>query len=193
MWCASRGNQPTTFYEKVVDEIGKMYKEAGLKMDTFHTGGDEVAEGTWTKSPMIDKLLKEHPELKGPRKFADYFFRELLPRLEKRNLKVHGWEEVALTKTPAGAYLSNPEFVGHRFIHISGTTCMMSTWATGWRMTGYQVILCNVTNFYFDMSYDNDPKEPGLYWADLLAHAICGLSRPTTCLPPLRKLRWANR
>ena len=27
------------------------------------------------------------------------------------------------------------------------------------------MILCNVSNFYFDMSYDNDPKVPGLYWA----------------------------
>jgi hexosaminidase len=153
------------FYEKVVDEIGKMYKEAGLTMDTFHTGGDEVAEGTWTKSPMIDKLLKEHPELKGPKSLQTYFFRELLPRLEKRNLKVHGWEEVALTKTPAGAYLSNPEFVGHAVYPYIWNNVFDVDLGNRMANDGYQVILCNVTNFYFDMSYDNDPKEPGLYWA----------------------------
>ena len=38
------------FYEKVVDEITAMYAEAGLKLDVFHTGGDEVPEGAWTKS-----------------------------------------------------------------------------------------------------------------------------------------------
>ncbi|MCE6988444.1 family 20 glycosylhydrolase [Dyadobacter sp. CY323] len=153
------------FYEKVVDEFAKMYKEAGLTMDTFHTGGDEVADGVWTKSPMIDKLLKDHPELDGPKSLQTYFLRELLPRLEKRNLKVHGWEEVALTKTPAGAYLSNPEFVGRPvFPYIWNNVYDVDL---GNRMAndGYQVILCNVTNFYFDMSYDNDPKEPGLYWA----------------------------
>ncbi|WP_332368134.1 chitobiase/beta-hexosaminidase C-terminal domain-containing protein [Spirosoma telluris] len=30
---------------------------------------------------------------------------------------------------------------------------------------GYPVVLCNVSNFYFDMAYNNDPQEPGLYWA----------------------------
>src|SRR5690606_5494836 len=50
------------FFEKVVDEFALMYKEAGLTMDTFHTGGDEVAEGAWTKSPMAQKLISEHAE-----------------------------------------------------------------------------------------------------------------------------------
>ena len=37
----------------------------------------------------------------------------------------------------------------------------------GYRLAnaGYKVVLCNVSNFYFDLAYDNDPKEPGLYWA----------------------------
>ena len=43
------------FYEKVVDEFAKMYQQAGLKMEIFHTGGDEVAEGVWTKSPNVEK------------------------------------------------------------------------------------------------------------------------------------------
>lgn len=30
---------------------------------------------------------------------------------------------------------------------------------------GYPVVLCNVSNFYFDLAYNNDPREPGLYWA----------------------------
>ncbi|NIJ51289.1 family 20 glycosylhydrolase [Dyadobacter arcticus] len=153
------------FFEKVVDEIAKMYKEAGLTMDTFHTGGDEVADGVWTKSPMIDKLLKENPKLKGPKSLQTYFFGRLLPRLEKRNLKVHGWEEIALTKTPAGAYLSNPEFVGHPVFPYIWNNVFDVDLGNRMANDGYQVILCNVTNFYFDMSYDNDPKEPGLYWA----------------------------
>jgi hexosaminidase len=27
------------------------------------------------------------------------------------------------------------------------------------------VVLCNVTNFYFDLAYNNESQEPGLYWA----------------------------
>lgn len=153
------------FFEKVVDEMAKMYKEAGLTMDTFHTGGDEVAEGAWTKSPMAAKLLKEHPEIGDFKNLQAYFFRKLLPRLEKRNLKVHGWEEVALNKTADGRYLANPEFVGHPVVPYIWNNVFDVDLGNRLANAGYQVVLCNVTNFYFDMSYNNDPKEPGLYWA----------------------------
>jgi hexosaminidase len=153
------------FYEKVVDEIAKLYKEAGLTLDTFHTGGDEVAEGVWTKSPNVAKLMQAQPQIKEYRNLQTYFFGRLLPLLEKRKLKVHGWEEIALSKTATGAYLANPEFVGHPVVpYIWNNVFDVDL---GYRMAnaGYQVVLCNVTNFYFDMSYNNDPKEPGLYWA----------------------------
>ena len=55
------------FYEKVVDEIIAMYKEAGLTLDVFHTGGDEVPEGAWTKSPLAAELMKNHPEIRDPK------------------------------------------------------------------------------------------------------------------------------
>ncbi len=153
------------FYEKVVDEIDKMYQEAGLTMDTFHTGGDEVADGAWTKSPMVDKLLQEHPEIGGPKKLQAYFFSKLLPKLEKRNLKVHGWEEVALNKTDDGNYIANKEFVGRPVVPYIWNNVFDVDLGNRLANAGYDVVLCNVTNFYFDMSYDNDPKEPGLYWA----------------------------
>ncbi|PSL32653.1 family 20 glycosylhydrolase [Dyadobacter jiangsuensis] len=152
------------FFVKVVDEIAKLYEQAGLKMDTFHTGGDEVADGVWTKSPMAAKLLQEHPEVKGPRYLQTYFFRKLLPMLEKRNLKVHGWEEVALNKTETGAYLANPEFVGRQVYPYVWNNVYDVDLGNRLANAGYPVVLCNVTNFYFDMSYNNDPKEPGLYW-----------------------------
>ncbi|MCE7061824.1 family 20 glycosylhydrolase [Dyadobacter sp. CY343] len=152
------------FYEKVVDEFAKMYKQAGLTMDIFHTGGDEVAEGVWTKSPNVAKLMQEHPEIKEYRNLQTYFFRQLLPRLEKRNLKVHGWEEVALTKTAQGAYLANPEFVGRPVVPYIWNNVYDVDLGNRMANAGYQVVLCNVTNFYFDMSYSNDPKDPGLYW-----------------------------
>lgn len=153
------------FFEKVVDEIAKMYKEAGLTMDTFHTGGDEVAEGAWEKSPMVIKLIKENPEIKSPRNLQTYFFRKLIPRLAKRNLKIHGWEEVALTKTLDGKYHSNPEFVGKQVVPYIWNNVYDVDLGNRLANAGYPVVLCNVTNFYFDMAYNNDPKEPGLYWA----------------------------
>lgn len=154
------------FYEKVVDEIAEMYKAAGLKMDVIHAGGDEVPEGVWTKSPMAINLLKEHPEIKDPHNLQAYFFRKLLKLLEKRDLRVDGWEEVALIKNENGEYEPNPEFADRNVVpyvwnNLSGHQDL------GYRLAnfGYKVMICNVSNFYFDLAYNNDPKEPGLYWA----------------------------
>jgi hexosaminidase len=154
------------FYEKVVDEITAMYAEAGLKLDVFHTGGDEVPEGAWTKSPLAAELLKKHPEIRDPKNLQSYFFRELIKRLEKRSLQIHGWEEVALMKTQQGAYTPNPEFANKNVVPYIWNN-MFDYPDLGYRLAnaGYDVVLCNVSNFYFDLAYSKDPKEPGLYWA----------------------------
>lgn len=154
------------FYEKVVDELAVMYKEAGLVMDEIHAGGDEVPEGAWTKSPMARELMSKHPEIKDPKNLQTYFFRELLKRLKKRNLRVNGWEEVALLKNEKGGYDPNPEFVGQDVVpFIWNNLFDYPDLAYRLANAGYPVVMCNVSNFYFDLAYTKDPREPGLYWA----------------------------
>ncbi len=154
------------FYEKVMDEIAKMYQEAGLTLTKIHAGGDEVPEGAWTASPMAAELLKQLPDIDDPKNLQAYFFRELLKRLEKLNVEVHVWEEMALKKTTEGSYVPNPEFVGKKVIPYIWNN-MFDYPDLGYQLAnaGYEVVLCNVSNFYFDLAYTNDPKEPGLYWA----------------------------
>lgn len=154
------------FYDKVVDEMAKMYQQAGLKMDVIHAGGDEVPEGAWTASPMVAKLLKENPSIKTPKNLQAYFFGKLVERMKKRGLTVHGWEEVALLKTDGGKYEPNPAFAGGGVVPYIWNN-LFDYRDLGYRLAnaGYPVILCNVSNFYFDLAYNNDPKEPGLYWA----------------------------
>ncbi|MDQ2658432.1 MAG: family 20 glycosylhydrolase, partial [Bacteroidota bacterium] len=154
------------FYEKVVDEIARMYSEAGLVMDEIHAGGDEVPEGAWTQSPMARTLMAQHPEIKDPKNLQAYFFRELLKRLKKRNLRVDGWEEVALLKNEQGGYDPNPEFAGQNVVPFIWNN-LFDNQDLGYRFAnaGYPVVLCNVSNFYFDLAYSKDPREPGLYWA----------------------------
>ncbi len=154
------------FYEKVVDEMAKMYQQAGLKMDVIHAGGDEVPEGAWTASPMAAKLLKENPAIKDPKNLQAYFFGKLVERMKKRGLTVHGWEEVALLKTDGGKYEPNPAFAGGGVVpYIWNNLFDYRDLGNRLANAGYPVILCNVSNFYLDMSYNNDPKVPGLYWA----------------------------
>jgi len=152
------------FYEKVTDEIIKMYKEAGLTLDLFHIGGDEVAEGAWTKSPLAQALLKKDPSIGDAHNLHAYFIRRLLPRLQKRNLQVHGWEEIALQKTAKG-YAPNLEFAAKNVVPYIWNNLSDADLAYRLANAGYAVVLCNVSNFYFDLAYNNDSKEPGLYWA----------------------------
>src|SRR5690606_3568600 len=90
----------------------------------------------------------------------------LLKRLKKRALTGDGWEEAALRKTAKGEYETKPEFAGPGAVPFIG-----NKWVDyrdlGYRLAdaGYPVVLCNVSNFYFDLSYSKDPREPGLYWA----------------------------
>ena len=46
------------FVDRVVAELEKMYKEAGLKLEVVHLGGDEVARGAWDKSPDVQALMQ---------------------------------------------------------------------------------------------------------------------------------------
>lgn len=168
------------FYEKVVDELAAMYAEAGLEMKKMHAGGDELPVGSWTKSPMVEELLEESPG-ESPNaelmleelpvigdmdNLQTFFFRELLKRLEKRDLEVHVWEEMALKRDESGTLRPNPEFVGRKVIPYIWNN-MFDYPDLGYQLAnqGYEVVLCNVSNFYFDLAYSNDPAEPGLYWA----------------------------
>jgi hexosaminidase len=153
------------FYLKVVDEIRLMFLEAGLKMDEFHTGGDEVPEGAWTKSPMAADLMKRNPDIKDPKNLQTYFFRELITRLAPLRMQIDGWEEVGLLKTEDGRYFPNREFA-NRNVNLFIWNNLFD-YDLGYRLAnaGYGVVLCNVSNFYFDLAYSKDPLEPGLYWA----------------------------
>jgi len=154
------------FYLKVVDELIKMYGEAGLELKKMHSGGDEVAEGAWTASPQAKKLLEKLPEIKDPKNLQTYFFSTLLKKLADRDLEMHVWEEMVLLKDESGAYRPNPEFVGKKVVPYIWNN-MFDYPDLGYQLAnmGYDVVLCNVSNFYFDLAYSNDPEEPGLYWA----------------------------
>ena len=153
------------FYEKVIDEYAKMYAAAGLELDEIHAGGDEVPEGSWTQSPLAELLFNEHPEISDPKNLQAYFFRRMLDSLEDRNLRVGGWEEVALLKNDEGEYVPNPEFADENVVPYIWNN-LFDYKDLGYRLAnaGYNVVLCNVSNFYFDLAYNKDPQEPGLYW-----------------------------
>ncbi len=156
------------FYETVIKDIIAIYDEAGLKLATFNTGGDEVPNGAWANSPRCIELMKSLPEVNNPRQLQGYFLRKTLEILAKYDLKVTGWEEVVLNKDSENNIAINTEFVGKNVIPLVWDNTGSNV-DLGYRIAnaGYPIVLCNVTNLYFDLSYNTDPEEYGLYWGGL--------------------------
>jgi len=76
------------FMETVIDDIVEMHTEAGVPLEFFHTGGDEVPNGVWTKSPLCSKLMETLPEFKDPKNLQSYFLRRVVELVAKKNLKI---------------------------------------------------------------------------------------------------------
>ena len=178
------------FYETVIKSISDMYREADVPFTFFHTGGDEVPHGSWSNSPLINKLLETMPEVKNPINLQAHFFRRATDILENYDVKIGGWEEVVMLRDTQGRHVPNPEFVDKNVVPYF--------WVNAWGQEdlayrlaniGYEVVMCNVTDFYFDLAYDKDPQEPGLYWGgfnktrDAYETAPLDLFKTTTTTP----------
>ncbi|WP_242918933.1 family 20 glycosylhydrolase [Pontibacter liquoris] len=162
--------QPSTynFLETVVDEILKMYKEAGAPIQTIHFGGDEVPGGVWQKSPAVQALIKSNPKVKNTDDLWFYFYGNVNDMLKKRNLYLSGWEEIGLKKVKENGrtvYVPNPQFANENF-HVDVWNNLTGAEDLAYKLAnaGYKVVLTNVTNLYFDLASQKDYDEPGLYW-----------------------------
>jgi len=156
------------FYEKVVDEMAEMYKKAGAPFRIIHTGGDEVASGAWSGSPEVQAWAARKNIPGTYSQIQAGFFGELMGRMEKRGLEVHGWEETSIIHTNS-EYKPNPAFVGRKVVpYIWNNLFDYPDMSYQLANLGYEVILCNVSNLYFDLAYNNDPREPGLTWGGFI-------------------------
>ncbi|MBN1952210.1 MAG: carbohydate-binding domain-containing protein [Bacteroidales bacterium] len=177
------------FYEKVIDEVIAMYEEAGVPLDMIHTGGDEVPDGAWTKSPLCDALMADLPEITDPKNLQNYFLEGILQILAERGLKAGGWEEIVLTRDQNWQYQVSDRFLEDQVVpyiwnNLEGSEDL------GYRIAnaGYQVVLCPVTNLYFDLAYDEDPQEPGLYWGGFNSENDAFEFSPFAMLPDPREM-----
>jgi hexosaminidase len=90
--------------------------------------------------------------------------------LARHGLVFAGWEETALVHHDAavGGTAQAPGFAGPGFRVYAWN----NAWGSGkedvaYRLAnaGYDVVLANAANLYFDLAYAKDPQEPGYYWA----------------------------
>jgi hexosaminidase len=162
------------FVEKITDELLAMYKEAHAPIETIHFGGDEVPNGVWERSPVVQQLIKKDPKIKNVADLWYYFYHNVSRILEKRGLFLYGWEEIAMRKTKLDGrniYIPNPDFTTRNF--------QVDVWnnVIGWGSedlpyklanAGYKVVLSPVTNVYLDLAYQKNFYEQGHYWGGYL-------------------------
>ena len=150
------------FLEKVIDEIGRMYQDAGVELPAFHVGGDEVPEGIWEGSSICRTFMKEHG-LAKIRDLKDYFLEQILEMLDKRNIQAVGWQDIVMkSDNTVNEHFRNSKVLNYCWNTIpeQGGDEVPYKLANA----GYPIILCNVGNFYLDMAYCYHVEEPGLRW-----------------------------
>lgn len=79
------------FVDKVVYELQQMYRQAGIKLNIFHMGGDEVANGSWTGSVACQQLLSDAGNgVAGIADLKPYFVSKVADITQQRGLALAG-------------------------------------------------------------------------------------------------------
>lgn len=154
------------FVDKVLYELQNLYRQAGLTLDIFHFGGDEVATGAWVGSPACQTLFTGELGVAGPEDLKPYFVARVAQIAEERGLSLAGWEDGLM-------YDARQPFERSRFGDkpvIANAWDNIWEWGLGDRAyrlanAGYQVVISHATHLYFDHPYEPHPKERGYYWA----------------------------
>ena len=148
------------FLEKVVNELSKMYRQADLKLDIVHLGGDEVASGCWDNSPAVKALMTKE-KMNDIHAMMEYYIDRVSAMLERKSIKIEGWQEVALNHSDEFNKRVAPRFAG-----VNAWSTIGSRIEVPYKVAnaGYPTILSNVDNFYMDMGYSWHQYEQGLHW-----------------------------
>lgn len=153
------------FLGVVFDDIIAMHHEAGAPLNMIHVGGDEVPHGVWEESPACRKYMEEH-ELRNVDELPGHFFGKLQTMLEDRGLEMAGWEEVALMEGE-NMVSADPNYVESVLPYVWNSIWGSGNEDSAYKLAnaGYNVVMSNASNLYFDMAYNKSWKEPGFYWA----------------------------
>ena len=153
------------FYETVVDEVIELYQRAGVPLKTLHTGGDEVPKGVWEKSPDCLDFLEINDQYNDAKSLQSYFVKRINKILSERGLVTAGWEEISMNINADGSWSPNLDLIGKNVISFVWNN-LSNNIDLGYRLAnaGFPIVLCDVSNLYFDMAYNKDPREQGSYW-----------------------------
>jgi hexosaminidase len=90
--------------------------------------------------------------------------------LKAHGIPLSGWEEIAVRKTRRDGQpvlVPNPQFAARGWrAYVWNNVPGWGAEDLAYRLAngGFQVVLCPVTNLYFDLAWNQDPEERGLEW-----------------------------
>ena len=159
-----------TFYEKVIDEIYLMYKEAGIELNKFGVAADELPYGAWQKSPICDQFMEENSIAGDYNALYEIMQRRVYDKLSSYNATMTGWDDILLKLTEK----NQSETKIKDF--LKGDDILLFVWKNDWGQgrqdmiykyanLGYKTVMSNSSAFYFDMVDDKDLDNVGLSWS----------------------------
>ena len=159
-----------TFFEKIVEEVKKMYDEANLEMNIFNIGADEVPNGAWQKSPICKKFISENKEIQNINDLYNFNLYKLNNILNKYGAKMAGWDDIILKLTKKG---HSETIIKEEMTKLDPRVYVWNnTWGGGredmiYKIAnlGFEAVMSNSSAFYFDMAKDFDFESKGLSWS----------------------------
>jgi hexosaminidase len=157
------------FIERVVSDLAAMHREAGAPLRHIHMGGDEVPTGVWVGSPAVQAYMRAHG-LTSVDELWFVFYGRVEQILKAQGLVPSGWEEIAVRKTRRDgrpAVIVNPGFAERGWrAYVWNNVPGWGAEDLAYRLAngGYEVVLSPVTNYYFDLAWNQNPEETGLDW-----------------------------
>ncbi len=163
------------FIERVVGDLAAMHREAGAPLRHIHMGGDEVPAGVWVGSPAVQAYMQAHGLTSVDDLWFVFYGRvEQILKAQGGGLVPSGWEEIAVRKTRRDgrpAVIVNPEFAERGWrAYVWNNVPGWGAEDLAYRLAngGYEVVLSPVTNYYFDLAWNQNPEEIGLDWGGYL-------------------------
>jgi hexosaminidase len=159
-----------TFFDKVVEEVAAMYREADVSFKQFGIGADELPYGVWEGSPICRNSVNGNSAgLDFERAYNSALLR-LKESIEKHGAIMSGWEDFLLVHSKNSQ--SETKIKEERFNYEVIPYSWNNTWRGGredmvYKLAnaGFKTVMSNSSAFYFDMANDNDMDAFGLSWS----------------------------
>lgn len=137
--------------EPLTSEVAAMFP-----LGILHLGCDELAPGTWDRSPAA-RALKDREALDTRDDLQGWMMHKLAAHLAEQGIRAAVWEE-GVRGAQGG--------IGHAALVFSWTGQTPGFEAA--RM-GHDVVMCPAQHVYLDMAHTDDPGDWGANWAAFIA------------------------